>query len=113
MSTRNSEARPKTGNWRPFRPAGMSDGAWKTILLLHRGEAMMKADGKEARLSQFFRQVRKREWAAQDFFGDAVMPKSEECCAREDLVKGAGRREAARIEREFEKLKAVEKLVLA
>ena len=29
-------ARPKTGNWRPFRPAGMSDGAWKTILLLHR-----------------------------------------------------------------------------
>ena len=36
MSARKSEARPKTGNWRPFRPAGMSDGAWKTILLLHR-----------------------------------------------------------------------------
>ena len=31
-----SKTRTKTGNWRPFRPAGMSDGAWKTILLLHR-----------------------------------------------------------------------------
>ena len=31
-----SKTRPKTGNWRPFRPAGMSNGAWKTILLLHR-----------------------------------------------------------------------------
>lgn len=28
--------RIKTGNWRPFRPAGMSDGMWQTILLLHR-----------------------------------------------------------------------------
>lgn len=28
--------RIKTGNWRPFRPAGMSDGTWQTILLLHR-----------------------------------------------------------------------------
>ena len=36
MSARKSETRPKTGNWRPFRPADMSDGAWKTILLLHR-----------------------------------------------------------------------------
>lgn len=36
MSARKSETRPKTGSWRPFRPAGMSDGAWKTILLLHR-----------------------------------------------------------------------------
>lgn len=30
------QKRVKTGNWRPFRPAGMSDGAWRTILLLHR-----------------------------------------------------------------------------
>ena len=36
MSARKSKTRPKTGSWRPFRPAGMSDGAWKTILLLHR-----------------------------------------------------------------------------
>ena len=36
MSARRNETRPKTGSWRPFRPAGMSDGAWKTILLLHR-----------------------------------------------------------------------------
>ena len=36
MSARKNETRPKTGSWRPFRPAGMSDGAWKTILLLHR-----------------------------------------------------------------------------
>ena len=28
--------RIKTGNWRPFHPAGMSDGMWQTILLLHR-----------------------------------------------------------------------------
>ena len=36
MSARKSEARPKTGSWRPFRPAGMSDGDWRTVLLLHR-----------------------------------------------------------------------------
>ena len=30
------QKRVKTGNWRPFRPEGMSDGAWRTILLLHR-----------------------------------------------------------------------------
>ena len=36
MSARKGETRPKTGSWRPFRPAGMSDGAWRTILLLHR-----------------------------------------------------------------------------
>lgn len=36
MSKKKNEARPKTGSWRPFRPAGMSDGTWKTILLLHR-----------------------------------------------------------------------------
>ena len=30
------QKRVKTGNWRPFRPAGMSDGTWRTILLLHR-----------------------------------------------------------------------------
>lgn len=28
--------RVKTGNWRPFRPLGMVDGAWRTILLMHR-----------------------------------------------------------------------------
>lgn len=28
--------RVKTGDWRPFRPAGMSDGTWRTVLLLHR-----------------------------------------------------------------------------
>ena len=36
MKTEENRKRPMTGNWRPFRPAGMSDGAWKTILLLHR-----------------------------------------------------------------------------
>lgn len=36
MSKEKNESRPKTGSWRPFRPAGMSDGTWKTILLLHR-----------------------------------------------------------------------------
>lgn len=30
------QKRIKTGNWRPFRPAGMSDATWRTILLLHR-----------------------------------------------------------------------------
>lgn len=36
MTEKMKATRPKTGSWRPFRPAGMSDGAWKTILLLHR-----------------------------------------------------------------------------
>jgi len=32
----NNITRVKTGDWRPFRPAGMSDGTWRTVLLLHR-----------------------------------------------------------------------------
>jgi len=36
MSGNEANPRPKTGNWRPFRPAGMSDGAWTTMFLIHR-----------------------------------------------------------------------------
>ena len=36
MSGNEAKPRPKTGNWRPFRPAGMSDGAWMTMVLIHR-----------------------------------------------------------------------------
>lgn len=61
--------------------------------LYKRGEAMMKTMGKEAKLYSFFKQVKKREWAAENFFGAAVMPKDEERCARSKLVEEAKRRE--------------------
>ena len=69
--------------------------------LYKRGEAMMKTMGEKATLSSFFKQVRKREWAAQDFFGGAIMPKAEECRARSDLLEEAKRREYIREEKKI------------
>ena len=64
--------------------------------LYKRGEAIMKTMGEESSLSSFFDQVRKREWAARNFFSGAIMPKAEECSARSDLVAEAKRREGIR-----------------
>lgn len=64
--------------------------------LYKRGKAVMKTMGEESSLSSFFDQVRKREWAARNFFNGAIMPKAEECSARSDLVAEAKRRECIR-----------------
>jgi len=52
--------------------------------------------GEEASLSLFFKQVKKREWSALNYFGGAVMPGPKECDARQAVVEEARDRELMR-----------------